>query len=718
MTIKVLEFRMVLSAEQQQLINAWLKYSPYIWNLGLEQLHLLERNYARNPKINIKKEAISEEKKEPVDRSPKSREQEAEQRQEDLLKQCMFPVSKLPWRCRYLHLDPRTGTPVGASGSSIKATAYDGKCWFVDGEWVEVKGKPVRLLIPYSQIVFSTKKTREQMVRNCTTPRGCDRAQKEGVPYVYTVSDPEDRGHYRRTVQGWIGNCYSLPWQRDRPIPTTPRIPDAMGFYPLEWCEGDREEPIVWTEGDQTKGGLSKVVKYLVELLEKKGLPKEIADIPNTFQYGIIKRLSTSWDNWKSYRFGKSKGVVYGRPRFRRTDTSDNTLSPKPGPGNHRLRIVGRDRCSIKELGDFAVPTLSDRWVNCEDGKPIIPEIRTYNIVRRPSGYYLQLCGDIQRSPRLLKKPKPVTAFDPGIRSYLTFEDGDRVENPKFYERIARRVAKLQQEISRKQTHNLILWLNQRHRTPDELVSLCPGLGWEAATKAIACKSEDAIVKAIGIYFFGHLREKVGNSKSIDKLRQQVSKLHEKAKMQRRHFIQKQTTWLARKNATIVMEDGMQSPVLKKRNQPKATGDRAGFEKTGQQQKTEITKKLGDTGYGEFASQLERKAAEWGRVAIRFESKNTSEECPVCGHLEDMPLHRRKFDCSKCGYSEERDRKSAILMLVKSVESGTVAEGQLPSNILKILEARRNFREPIGVQNEVIPNKRKRRQRKRSDSQP
>ena len=83
---------MVLSAEQQQLINAWLKYSPYIWNLGLEQLHLLERNYARNPKIKIKKEAISEEKKEPVDRSPKSREQEAEQRRETYLEESKIVV--------------------------------------------------------------------------------------------------------------------------------------------------------------------------------------------------------------------------------------------------------------------------------------------------------------------------------------------------------------------------------------------------------------------------------------------------------------------------------------------------------------------------------------------------------------------------------------------------------------------------------------------------
>lgn len=716
MLIKVLEFKMLLSKEQQQLIDTWLKYSPYIWNLGLEQLQLLERSYTRNPKIKAKKEAIEEEKKEPIDRSPKSREQEAKQRQEDLLKQCMFPVSKLPWEYRYLHLDPRTGAPVAASTLSVKATAYDGKRWFVDGEWVEVEGRPVKLLVPYSRIVFCTKKTREQMVRNCTTLKGCDRAKKEGVPYVYTVSDPEDRGHYRRTVQGWIGNCYSLPWQRNRPIPTSPRIPDATGFYPPEWC-GDREEPIVWTEGDQTKGGLSKVVKYLAELLEKKGLPREIADIPNTFQYGIIKRLSTSWENWKSYRFGKSKGVVYGRPRFRRTDTPENTLSPKPGPGNHRLRIVGRDRCYIKELGEFSVPTLSDRWVNYVDGKPVVPEIRTYNITVRPSGYYLQLCGDIDRSPRLLKKPKPVTAFDPGIRSYLTLENGDRVKNPKFYERIAHRVAKLQQEISRKQTHNLILWLNQRHRTPDELVALCPGLGWEAAAKAIACKTEAAIVKAIGVFFFGKLREKVGGSKSIDKLLQQVSKLHERAKMQRRHFIQKQTTWLARKNETIVMEDGMQSPQLKRRNQPKADDARTGFAQTGQEQKTEIAKKLSDTGYGEFASQLERKATEWGRKAIRFPSKNTSEECPVCSHLEDMPLHRRKFDCGKCGYTEERDRKSAILMLVKSVELGTVAESYLPSDILKILEARRNFREPVGVQVEVIPDRRKRKQRKHSSDQ-
>ncbi|WP_293066750.1 zinc ribbon domain-containing protein [Okeania sp. SIO2B3] len=38
----------------------------------------------------------------------------------------------------------------------------------------------------------------------------------------------------------------------------------------------------------------------------------------------------------------------------------------------------------------------------------------------------------------------------------------------------------------------------------------------------------------------------------------------------------------------------------------------------------------------------------------------SSKTCSRCGHVQDMPLHLRTYDCKKCGISIDRDLNASI----------------------------------------------------------
>ena len=72
---------------------------------------------------------------------------------------------------------------------------------------------------------------------------------------------------------------------------------------------------------------------------------------------------------------------------------------------------------------------------------------------------------------------------------------------------------------------------------------------------------------------------------------------------------------------------------------------------------------LADLGMYEFKRQLTYKCQLYGAlliVADRFFP--SSKTCSCCGHIQDMPLQERVFNCSNCGMSIERDLNAARVL--------------------------------------------------------
>ena len=140
-----------------------------------------------------------------------------------------------------------------------------------------------------------------------------------------------------------------------------------------------------------------------------------------------------------------------------------------------------------------------------------------------------------------------------------------------------------------------------------------------------------------------NLSRKKKGSNNRKKARIQVAKLYTKIKNTRRDFLHKLTTKLIKENRFIAME----KLDIKQMSQQKFFNAR----------------NMLDCSWGEFGSLLNYKAESAGCLVIKVNPRNTSKMCSSCGSIQDMPLHKRTYECENCGLVLDRDHNSAINIL-------------------------------------------------------
>ena len=64
-----------------------------------------------------------------------------------------------------------------------------------------------------------------------------------------------------------------------------------------------------------------------------------------------------------------------------------------------------------------------------------------------------------------------------------------------------------------------------------------------------------------------------------------------------------------------------------------------------------------------FIQMLSYKAVKCGGQLIKVNPKNTSKTCSNCGTIADMPLNKRIYRCSVCGFVCHRDINASINIL-------------------------------------------------------
>ncbi|RQH29329.1 transposase [Okeania hirsuta] len=119
-----------------------------------------------------------------------------------------------------------------------------------------------------------------------------------------------------------------------------------------------------------------------------------------------------------------------------------------------------------------------------------------------------------------------------------------------------------------------------------------------------------------------------------------IAKLHAKVANIRKDTLHKLTTYLAKNHGTVVIEDLNVSGMLANRK---------------------LAKSIADQGFYEFRRQLEYKTQWYGsELAIVDRFFPSSKTCSNCGHVQDMPLNVRTYDCQSCGLSIDRDLNASI----------------------------------------------------------
>ena len=140
------------------------------------------------------------------------------------------------------------------------------------------------------------------------------------------------------------------------------------------------------------------------------------------------------------------------------------------------------------------------------------------------------------------------------------------------------------------------------------------------------------------------LSRKQKGSKNRNKASVRLARLYRKIRNQRRDFLHKLSTRLAKTKSVVVVEDLAVKNMMRNRD---------------------LSRHIGDAGWGEFKRMLEYKTKWYGSkllVAPRFYP--SSRMCSKCGYiLSELKLSTRHWVCPVCGAEHDRDVNAALNLL-------------------------------------------------------
>jgi len=244
---------------------------------------------------------------------------------------------------------------------------------------------------------------------------------------------------------------------------------------------------------------------------------------------------------------------------------------------------ISRDNKSLK------IPKI--KWIKFRDkfNLPKNIEFRNVTISREGNEYYAALCYDDHK-----KKPvhEPVDelktiGIDLGITVLATLSDGTKIENPKNFKKYEDRLVIAQQKLSKKT--NL-------------------------------------------------------ESKSYQKQKEKVRKIHKKIGNARKDFLHKLTTSLVKNQdyTSYAMENLAVKQIMRNNYTP-------------------MSKAIGDAGWRIFRTMMEYKCEDSGKnflIIGRFDP--SSKTCGVCGHIyQELGRDEEEWICSSCNTKHDRDINAA-----------------------------------------------------------
>lgn len=223
-------------------------------------------------------------------------------------------------------------------------------------------------------------------------------------------------------------------------------------------------------------------------------------------------------------------------------------------------------------------------YVPCRGG--FVPEggvLKSATIVRERDGrYYAKLHYQIEREPVAPVAPQRTLGLDYASNGLYVDSEGSKASMPRYYQDSQRKLAREQRKLSRKKRG---------------------GANYE--------------------------KQKVA-----------VAKVHAKIKNQRKDFLHKQSTSIAKMYDLVAVEDlNLVALANKGFGNGKATMGNA---------------------YGRLVFYLSYKLARRGKTLVKVDRFYPSSQlCYSCGERQKMPLSERTYRCPHCGYIENRDINAA-----------------------------------------------------------
>ena len=149
------------------------------------------------------------------------------------------------------------------------------------------------------------------------------------------------------------------------------------------------------------------------------------------------------------------------------------------------------------------------------------------------------------------------------------------------------------------------------------------------------------------------LSRKQKGSNNRNKQRLRVARIHEKIKNSRKDFTNKIASSIAKNYDLVCIED---------------------LNVKGMMQNRQLSRHIGDVGWSMFASALDWQITKNGKNLVkigRFEPG--TKTCSSCGHVQDIPLNVRTYDCDNCDLVLDRDLNAAINIKHMGIEKYNTA---------------------------------------------
>jgi putative transposase len=135
------------------------------------------------------------------------------------------------------------------------------------------------------------------------------------------------------------------------------------------------------------------------------------------------------------------------------------------------------------------------------------------------------------------------------------------------------------------------------------------------------------------------------------KLNKRCARIHERTKNRRKNFAHQESHKIVKQHGLIAVEALVVRNLVKN---PK------------------LAKSIADASWSLFFTHLQAKAEEAGRTLVRVNPAYTSQRCSCCGHIQQMPLSVRIYECPQCGFVLDRDHNGSVNIL----EDGLKAVGR------------------------------------------
>ncbi len=332
------------------------------------------------------------------------------------------------------------------------------------------------------------------------------------------------------------------------------------------------------------------------ELVDIKEERPEYQEIASHVLQDVLFRLD---DAFKAFFRRIKNGEKAGYPRFQGRHRYDSFTYPD-GAG-WKLDTMTRPP-NKKGMVSINLHLSKIGSVKVHLHRDMAGKIKTLTIKREGEHFYAVFTCEIGKT-----EPLPVSyedvGIDLGVTHFGALSTGEFIDNPRYFRRAEKKLAKAQQSLSRKKRGS-------------------------------------------------HRRKKVV---------QAVAKAHRKIRNQRQDFLHKQSRKLVNRYQIIALED-LQTANLVKRPKPKQDAETGQYLPNGAAAKAGLNKSIVDAGWSQFVQLCIYKAAWAGRTLVQIDPKYTSQMCSGCGTVVKKDLSERWHSCT-CGCELDRDTNAAINIL-------------------------------------------------------